>query len=239
MKKFFNSQISTFGIVFLLFGMLILFWLGGWQYLLTIVSICTIIYFILKSNAEVVKNNKKNIIMISSLISYGFYLGWVKVGFFGSIVITVLFIIALIIVLNTILKTDVDIDSKEESLTENIGRNLAKSFYSLSNMNFKMLSKSSVFYFISFIAITLFFGGFSKNNNSIASDCTGAGNENCIESVRTSLTNTGKTILGEQYLGNGRFGVSFMDSQHPGAYNATISTDCKCNITSSNVSTIR
>lgn len=179
----------------------------------------------------------KNIIMISSLVSYGFF-SW-DGDFFSSIIVTFFIIIALKIFLNTIVKSDVDVDSKEGSLTENIGRNLAKSFFELTNMNFRMLSKSSVIYFILFIAITVLIGGFSKNKNSIASDCTGAGNENCIESVRTSLTNTGKTILGEQYLGNGRFGVSFMDSQHPGAYNATISTDCKCNITNSNVSTIR
>ena len=241
MKKLFNSQISTASIGYLLFGMLSLFLIGGWQYFLTIVSICSIVYFILKLNANFVKNNRKNIIMISSLVSYGFCLGWVgdDGDFFLSIFVTFFIIIALNILLNTIINSDVDIDTKERSLTENIGRNLSISFFALKTMNFRMLSKSYVIYFISFITVTLFFGGFSKNNNSNAGDCTGAGNENCIESVRTSLTNTGKTILGEQYLGNGRFGISFMDNQHPGAYNATIYTDCKCNITNSNVSTIR
>jgi hypothetical protein len=78
-----------------------------------------------------------------------------------------------------------------------------------------------------------------SSSNSVAKECNGVGNESCISSVRQNFNNTGKTILGEQYLGDGRFGISFMDSQHPGAYNATISTDCKCNITNSNVSTIR
>ena len=79
----------------------------------------------------------------------------------------------------------------------------------------------------------------SDYSNSTTNDCTGFGSESCISTVRQNFTNTGKTILGEQYLGDGRFGISFMDSQHPGAYNATISTDCKCNIINSNVSTIR
>ena len=78
-----------------------------------------------------------------------------------------------------------------------------------------------------------------SSSNSVANECTGVGSQSCIEKVRQNFTNTGKTILGEEYLGDGRFGISFMDSQHPGAYNATISTDCKCNITNSNVSTIR
>jgi hypothetical protein len=57
--------------------------------------------------------------------------------------------------------------------------------------------------------------------------------------IRSNFENTGKNILEEQYLGDGRFSISFMDSQYPGAYNARISTDCNCNITSTNISTIR
>ena len=95
--------------------------------------------------------------------------------------------------------------------------------------------------FILLISLALYLGD-KKNipsSNSIAEECTGVGSQSCIDNVRQNFNNTGKTILGEQYLGDGRFGISFMDSQHPGAYNATISTDCKCKITSSNVSTIR
>lgn len=87
--------------------------------------------------------------------------------------------------------------------------------------------------------------GFDKNNsstyrqsNSNTENCFGT--ENCISKVRENFNNTGKTILGEEYLGNGKFGISFMDSQHPGAaYNATVKTDCNCNVLDVNVSTIR
>ena len=79
----------------------------------------------------------------------------------------------------------------------------------------------------------------SSKINDGAGNCSGVGSQSCIDKVRQNFTRTGKTILAEEYLGDGRFGISFMDSQHPGAYNATISTDCNCNITNSNVSTIR
>jgi hypothetical protein len=66
------------------------------------------------------------------------------------------------------------------------------------------------------------------------------GNEGCISQVRSNFTNTGKTILGEQYLGDGKFGISFLDSQHYGAsYNATVSTDCNCNVSVGSVSTVQ
>jgi hypothetical protein len=77
---------------------------------------------------------------------------------------------------------------------------------------------------------------FSRNNNN--QNCIG--NQDCISKIRENFSNTGKTILGEEYIGNGKFGISFMDSQHPGAaYNATVSSDCNCNIINSDVSTIR
>jgi hypothetical protein len=94
---------------------------------------------------------------------------------------------------------------------------------------------------IIFVGLVFYSGNTRKveSSNSVSNECTGVGSQSCIDNVRQNFSNTGKTILGEQYLGDGRFGISFMDSQHPGAYNATISTDCKCNITSSNVSTMR
>lgn len=79
----------------------------------------------------------------------------------------------------------------------------------------------------------------SNNSTSDVNNCVGVGNQSCIDRVRQNFTNTGKTILGEEYLGDGRFGISFMDRQYPGAYNATISTDCNCNVTNSNVTTVR
>lgn len=79
----------------------------------------------------------------------------------------------------------------------------------------------------------------TESYNSASNDCTGFGNQGCIEKIRSNFGNTGKNILEERYLGDGRFSISFMDSQYPGAYTARISTDCNCNITSTNVSTIR
>ena len=76
----------------------------------------------------------------------------------------------------------------------------------------------------------------SKQLNNETQNCTGT--KSCIDKVRESFTNTGKTILGEEYLDNGNFGISFMDSQHPGAFNSTVSTDCNCNIVNANVTTI-
>ncbi len=77
-----------------------------------------------------------------------------------------------------------------------------------------------------------------RSDSSSVSNCYG--NESCISKVRENFSNTGKTILGEEYLGNGEFGISFMDSQHLGAaYNATVKTDCNCNVLDVNVSAIR
>ncbi len=110
-----------------------------------------------------------------------------------------------------------------------------------------------VFVFISILVLAIFKMVHESNQKNISStaekgsynspsdinNCVGVGNQSCIDKVRLNFSNTGKTILGEQYLGDGRFGISFMDSQYPGAYNATISTDCNCNVTNSNVTTIR
>lgn len=61
-------------------------------------------------------------------------------------------------------------------------------------------------------------------------ECSGAGNEGCISKIRINFAQTGKNILAEKYLGEGKFGIAFMDSQHPGAYDAIVTTDCKCEI---------
>jgi len=73
---------------------------------------------------------------------------------------------------------------------------------------------------------------YTKSENCI-------GNQDCISKVRINFSNSGKTILGEEYLGNGKFGISFIDSEHPNAYNATLETDCNCEIIGNNVSRIR
>ena len=79
---------------------------------------------------------------------------------------------------------------------------------------------------------------FKKNHDSSNSNpCYG--NENCIAKVRNNFKNTGKQILGEQYLGDGKFGISFLDASRGEAYNAYVSTDCNCNVTNVNVSIMR
>jgi hypothetical protein len=65
------------------------------------------------------------------------------------------------------------------------------------------------------------------------------GDENCIGKVRSNFESTGKQILGEQYLGDGKFGISFLDANRGESYNADISTDCNCAITNFNVSLMR
>jgi hypothetical protein len=79
----------------------------------------------------------------------------------------------------------------------------------------------------------------SKSNNNSNHECTTNGTRACIDQVRSHFTKTGKTILGEEYLNNGIFGITFMDSEHPGAFTARVYTDCKCNITNADVNTIR
>jgi hypothetical protein len=78
-----------------------------------------------------------------------------------------------------------------------------------------------------------------KSNNSKAiQNCVGFGDESCIDKVRDRFNSTGKNILGEQYLGNGQFGISFLD-QSGGTYNAKVSTDCKCDILNVRISVMR
>ena len=56
--------------------------------------------------------------------------------------------------------------------------------------------------------------------------CAGLGTESCIDKVRTNFENTNKTILGEVYLGNGNFGITYIDRNRPGSYTTKVSTDC-------------
>lgn len=78
----------------------------------------------------------------------------------------------------------------------------------------------------------------SKNNESQRNEpCYGS--ESCIQKVRENFQNTGKQILGEQYLGRGKFGITFLDPSRGEAYNADVSTDCKCNISNVRVSIVQ
>lgn len=58
--------------------------------------------------------------------------------------------------------------------------------------------------------------------------CVGQGDENCIEKVREHFGKTSVRILGEKYLGNGLFGISFLDPLMGESYNSEVSTDCNC-----------
>jgi hypothetical protein len=79
----------------------------------------------------------------------------------------------------------------------------------------------------------------SNYGNSITNESRCYGDQNCITKIRDNFTSSGKMILGEEYLGNGKFGISFMDSRNAGAYNAKITTDCNCDLTDVDISPIR
>ncbi len=87
----------------------------------------------------------------------------------------------------------------------------------------------------------------SKNSSSSESSNSGqssrssacVGSESCINQVRANFGNTGKQILGEDYLGNGTFGISFLDARRGEAYNAKVYTDCNCAVINVNVSRMR
>ena len=74
-------------------------------------------------------------------------------------------------------------------------------------------------------------------NNEIG--CSGFGDESCIDKVRENFTNTGKQILGEEYLDNGQFGISFLDASRGQAYNSKVSTDCNCKVINVDISIMR
>jgi len=76
-------------------------------------------------------------------------------------------------------------------------------------------------------------------SNSEKSGCVGFGNESCIDRVRENFTNTGKQILGEEYLDNGQFGISFLDPSRGQTYNSKVSTDCNCKIINVSVQVMR
>jgi len=74
-----------------------------------------------------------------------------------------------------------------------------------------------------------------EKNKSI--ECIG--NQNCIDKVRLNFTSSGKQILNESYLGNGKFKITGLDPIRGITFNSTISTDCKCNLTDVKISDIQ
>ena len=75
----------------------------------------------------------------------------------------------------------------------------------------------------------------SKKSNA---ECTGFGNQNCIDKVRSNLTSSGKQILNESYLDNGIFKITSLDPNRGITFNSIISTDCNCRITNVEISAI-
>lgn len=79
----------------------------------------------------------------------------------------------------------------------------------------------------------------STNNSRTQRQEPCNGSENCIQQVRNNFQNSGKQILGEQYLGQGKFGITFLDPSRGEAYNADVSTDCNCIIKNVRVSVVQ
>jgi uncharacterized protein (DUF2147 family) len=78
-----------------------------------------------------------------------------------------------------------------------------------------------------------------NESNKLKEGCQGFGNEGCISKVRDNFISTGKQILGEEYLGNGQFGISFFDPTRGQTYNSKISTNCNCEILNVDVNIMR
>ncbi len=96
---------------------------------------------------------------------------------------------------------------------------------------------------IGFIAMyTFVYFKFERHQNSQIETTSnipcGSGTEKCITKIRNQFSTTGKTILGEEYLGTGNFGITFIDPNRPGSYTAKVSTDCNCGITNIAISTL-
>ena len=79
----------------------------------------------------------------------------------------------------------------------------------------------------------------STNNNGTQRQDPCYGSENCIQQVRNNFQNSGKQILGEQYLGRGKFEITFLDPSRGEAYNADVSTDCNCKVLNVHVSIVQ
>jgi hypothetical protein len=77
----------------------------------------------------------------------------------------------------------------------------------------------------------------SKSSPSRSVPCIG--NQGCISNVRLNFENSGKQILGEEYLGDGKFGISFLDARRGLSANAKVTTDCNCNLINIDVSVMR
>lgn len=80
---------------------------------------------------------------------------------------------------------------------------------------------------------------YSSSQSSSSSSASCIGNQGCITNVRSNFENSGKQILGEEYLGDGKFGISFLDARRGLSANAKVTTDCNCNVINVDVSVMR
>ena len=119
--------------------------------------------------------------------------------------------------------------------TENYGKpiNYKKNFTQLLIIYGGIFIVGSSFYYLSG-NLGLKIHKIEMGNNelqNVTDKCAGFGTESCIDRVRSNFENTNKTILGEVYLGNGNFGITYIDRNRPGSYTTKVSTDCNWTIT--------
>lgn len=98
------------------------------------------------------------------------------------------------------------------------------------------MQKIKYLLFISIILYSCNRKSSSNNNSSSTESISCVGDKGCITKVRQNFNNTGKRILGEEYLENGKFGISFLDPNRGETYNAVVTTDCNCGLTDVDVS---
>lgn len=78
----------------------------------------------------------------------------------------------------------------------------------------------------------------NENMENSKKSCVGFGNQDCISQVRLNLTNSGKQILNESYLGDGVFKITSLDPSRGITFNSTITTDCNCQLINVKISDI-
>lgn len=84
------------------------------------------------------------------------------------------------------------------------------------------------------IICTLFWVSCNSITTKKTSDTCDYGDRSCIEDIRVKFKNTGKDIVGEQYIGDGIFEIQFIEYGR-GTFNASVIVDCECNISSTKV----
>jgi len=76
-----------------------------------------------------------------------------------------------------------------------------------------------------------------KRVNNNTSDTCVYGDISCIDNIRVVFRNTGKDVLGEQYIGDGLFEIQFIE-YGKGTFNASVLVDCECNISAAELTVL-